>query len=370
MSYLVSKGRFYRFLNADFERALRVEFADYMRWAAEQIESLEFGADVREVSFDGEAFQLGFDRRAPVRARHLVVGTGGAPAVPSWAEKHLGGVCFHSGGYMRSDLSLAGQRVLIVGGGQSGAEVFLHVCSGQRGEPSSVTWVSRRPNLDPLDETAFANEYFTPEYVNAFHQLPHARRASLVESQKLAGDGASPHSLREISQLLYERDFLSGERMAYRIRTQRDVRAMSRVSGAFRVEMLNRFDERNEVVVADVVILATGYQSSLPSCFGELSNRFARDRSGQLELSHDYRARWDGPEQNRIYVQNGGRYSHGIADPQLSLAAHRAAVIVNSLLDRPVYRTEVEPTPVQWSSTLGEQLPASPLPRARWRESS
>src|SRR5262245_24810087 len=56
LSYLVQKGRFYRFLNAEFSRVRRVEFADYMRWVAEQIPNLEFGAEVRDVAFDGDAF--------------------------------------------------------------------------------------------------------------------------------------------------------------------------------------------------------------------------------------------------------------------------------------------------------------------------
>jgi lysine N6-hydroxylase len=366
LSYLVEKGRFYRFLNADFSRAMRMEFADYMRWASEQLPSLEFGAQVREVAFEDDNFVLRFDNRKSAHARHLVIGTGARPMVPAWAERHLGGVCFHSGGYMRNDMSMTGQRVLVVGGGQSGAEVFLDVCTASRGEPSSVTWVSRRPNLDPLDETAFANEYFTPQYVNAFHALPQARRAALVESHKLAGDGASPHSLREASQFLYEQDFLRSERLNYRIRTYRDVRAMSREHGAFRVEMYNAFDQQHETAVADVVILATGYRSALPECMGALGDQLERDRDGYLTLSPDYRARWSGSDQHRIYVQNGGRYSHGIADPQLSLAAHRSAVIVNSVMDRDVYRTHVAPTPVQWQSAHSEQPDLHRRGHSRW----
>lgn len=365
LAYLVEKGRFYRFLNADFSRAMRVEFADYMRWASEQLPELEFGAGVREVTHDADGFTLHFDQREPVRARQLVIGTGARPNVPSWAERHLGGVCFHSGGYMRSDLGMSGQRVLVVGGGQSGAEVFLDVCSGARGEPSNVTWVSRRPNLDPLDETTFANEYFTPQYVGAFHALPQTRRAALVESQKLAGDGASPHSLRDVSQFLYEQDFLCSQRLTYRIRTYRDVRSMTREHGAFRVEMYNAFDQQHETVVADVVILATGYRSGLPDCMAALGEQLERDRDGHLCLTTDYRARLPGYEQHRIYVQNGGRYSHGIADPQLSLAAHRSAVIVNSLLRREVYRTEVEPAPVEWQSAGPDA--SEPLKRERAR---
>jgi hypothetical protein len=52
------------------------------------------------------------------------------------------------------------------------------------------------------------------------------------------------------------------------------------------------------------------------------------------------------------------------------LAAHRSAVIVNSLLGRRVYATEVEPTPVQWSSAQSEPALRPPIARARWRDSS
>lgn len=351
LAYLVDKGRFYRFMNAEFSRVRRAEFADYMRWAAERIPNLTFGAHVQDVSFDGRAFQLEIGRREPVRARDLVIATGVAPNIPTWAQRHQSGVCLHSGNYVRSDLSLAGQRVLVIGGGQSGAEIFVDIASGARGAPAQLTWVSRRANLEPLDETAFVNEYFTPDYVRQYHRLSEARRGAIVESQKLAGDGVSPETLRELSQLLYEVDFLNDGRRPYRILPYRDVRAMHRADGAFRVEMHNGFDQASETVHADVVILATGYASALPACLGSISSMIARGVKGHLKLHEDYVAAWSGPDGNRIYVQNGGRYSHGIADPQLSLAAWRAAVIANSLLGRTVYRTDSARTPLQWQSS-------------------
>lgn len=45
---------------------------------------------------------------------------------------------------------------------------------------------------------------------------------------------------------------------------------------------------------------------------------------------------------NRIYVQNGARRSHGVAYPNLSLAAWHSAVIINSLLDREHYSFKEE----------------------------
>jgi lysine N6-hydroxylase len=55
------------------------------------------------------------------------------------------------------------------------------------------------------------------------------------------------------------------------------------------------------------------------------------------EVGADYRLHWDGPDANRIYVQNLARRSHGIADPNLGLVAWRSAVIINSLIDREHY---------------------------------
>jgi lysine N6-hydroxylase len=45
---------------------------------------------------------------------------------------------------------------------------------------------------------------------------------------------------------------------------------------------------------------------------------------------------------------NAGRYSHGIAEPQLSLMAWRAARVVNALLGRRVYQAEDGPGLIDW----------------------
>jgi lysine N6-hydroxylase len=50
----------------------------------------------------------------------------------------------------------------------------------------------------------------------------------------------------------------------------------------------------------------------------------------------------------RIYAQNMGVYTHGIADPNLSLTAWRSAQIVNSLTGREVYRTKGSQSTIQW----------------------
>lgn len=351
LSYIVQKGRFYRFVNAEFSRVRRVEFADYLRWVAGQVHSVRFGAEVVDVAPTDAGFQVSFSNKEPVLAKHLAVATGLLPHVPAWARDHVSGHCFHTHGYQNSELSVEGKRVAVVGGGQSGAEVLLQLLNGVRGRASEVSWVSRRPGLDPLDETAFTNEYFTPDYVKHFHRLPEERRRAIAYSQKLTGDGVSPETLRDLSQYLYEHDFLKPAESRYRIMTNREVRTMARRAGGYELTLRNAFNQVDESLNADVVILATGYRYSLPVCLQPLSGRLETDSEGHMRLDEDYTARWDGPQGHRIYMINAGRHSHGIPDSQLSLAAWRSAVIINSLCDREVYAVEPCAAPLEWVDT-------------------
>ena len=354
LSYLVAKGRFYRFVNADFSRVRRAEFADYLRWVADQLPSLSFSHEVREVIHDEDGFVISFADGKKARSRHLVVATGLAPHVPPWARWHLGQDCVHSHAYLEAPLHVEGRRVLVVGGGQSGAEIFLDLLSGRRGSAAEVSWVTRRQNLEPLDETPFTNEYFTPDYVRTFRRLPADKRRALVDAQKLTGDGISPETLRSLSQALYECDFLGASCVSHRILPYREVRLLRREHGVFHAVMHNGLSQTEEHLSADVVVLATGYQSALPGCMEPLGSQVARDPDNQLILAEDYSIAWDGAPSHRIYMQNAGRHSHGVADAQLSLAAWRSAVIVNSLLESEIYPTAPCASPVRWCGSGDE----------------
>ena len=349
LSYLVSKGKLYRFINADFPRVKRVEFADYLRWVAESLPNLKFEQDIREVVFDQGGFVLYSNNGHHLRCRNVVVATGLVPDVPPWAEGHIGQCLVHCHTYTNTNISFKNQNIVIIGGGQSGAEVFLDLITGGKGDVKQVTWISRRPGLDPLDETAFTNEYFTPDYVRHFHRLPHSLKPAIVSAQKLTGDGVSPITLQELSQYLYEHDCLGSQGCSYRIMTHRDVRMVKKEKNKFQLQMHNGFTHREETVTTDLIILATGYRYIFPSFLKPIADRMARDEEGYPLLAEDYSAAFDGPPSCRIYMQNAGRNSHGIADAQLSLAAWRSAVIINSLLGREVYNTNACPSPLQWA---------------------
>ncbi len=65
--------------------------------------------------------------------------------------------------------------------------------------------VSRRNNFNALDEAAFADEYFTPEYISGFSGLEEDIRHQLLDEQKMTSDGITADSLLTIYRELYHR---------------------------------------------------------------------------------------------------------------------------------------------------------------------
>jgi len=142
LSYLVAHKRFYHFMNADFDATPRKEFAKYLAWTADGLRNLQFSSSVREVSFSRNQFDICTDA-ATYGSRHISLGIGLQLSIPKFADGLLGSRCFHSAQATQSLANGTAGRVVVIGGGQSGAEIVLHLLSRVR-PPMQITWVSRR----------------------------------------------------------------------------------------------------------------------------------------------------------------------------------------------------------------------------------
>lgn len=353
LNYLVSHRRFYRFLNAELGTVSRAEFSDYLRWVGKRLANVELGSTVREVDLDARGFRLHTDA-GQYRARHLCLGTGKAPWLPAFAETHRGPQCLHAAEIANAIRDFGGRRVIIVGGGQSGADIFLNALRGHWGQPRELHWLSRRRNFEPLDETAFTNEYFTPDYTRGFHGLPREVREGEVAAQKLASDGITPAALQAIYRELYHRFDVLGEPRWARLLPHRSAVDLHRHGLGFQLTSEHGLSGEREAFTADVVIFATGFQSRLPACLAPLAERLVVDACGELVLGPHFDVAWDGPANHRLYAVNAGRHSHGIAEPQLSLMAWRSATILNHVAEREVFDLADSEGPITWQP-LAEQ---------------
>ncbi|MFK3697269.1 lysine N(6)-hydroxylase/L-ornithine N(5)-oxygenase family protein [Serratia bockelmannii] len=351
LNYLVKNRKFYRFLTTEQRTASREEFADYLTWAAAGMGSLAFNQDVQRVEFDDRQRQFVVTTSNKVfHARHVSIGIGKKIKLPDCVTTQSDR-CFHASEMMLRNPDLTGKRVAILGGGQSGADLFLNIFKGEWGQPEQLDWISRRNNYNALDEAAFANEYFTPDYVESFYSLDSAAKRHMLAEQKMTSDGITSESLLAIYRAMYHRFDVLREKLWVRLLPSRSLTAVKHtLDNAYQLETRHHLDHGEEAFKADVVIFATGYQSATPEFLEPLAHRLLTTAEGEYRIAPDFTFEWEGPAENCLFAMNASMHNHGIADPQLSLMAWRSARILNRALDHKPFDLGTTPTAIQWRS--------------------
>ncbi|MCA1395691.1 SidA/IucD/PvdA family monooxygenase [Bradyrhizobium sp. BRP56] len=353
LAYLHDKKRLYQAIVRGLASVTRSEFEDYLRWAAAKLANIQFGEHVSAVELRGEVFKIITNCRNYQTAT-IVLGVGRVPYVPEWGRNAPPNEVFHGSTLLLRRRELSGKRVVVVGGGQSGAEIFLHLLSGACGRLGALTWVTRRASIFALEDSPFVNEWFFPQHGDWFFDQSEAARKQILERQSLASDGVNCSTLRAIYNALYDREVHRRSYPAhvkiYVDTTAEDLRGMS----PFRLGLRQRKTGTRSQHVADIVVLATGYRTEIPSFLEPIAGRFkvlnAPGGSQEIVVDKEFSARFDGPEKCRLYVQNGARLQHGIADTNLSLVPWRASLILNSIIGRVAYNCGPGTGVIEWSS--------------------
>ncbi|MGP3948148.1 lysine N(6)-hydroxylase/L-ornithine N(5)-oxygenase family protein [Streptomyces sp. 7N604] len=348
LAYLHAQGRVYHFLNAQFSAVPRQEFRNYLAWACARNDNIVFGEEVREIGFDG-VFRVRTDRRT-VTADNVVLGIGSRPFVPPQGRDWLGPTQYHVSEFMEKARDLGGKRIVVIGGGQSGAEAFLDLVSRPGAElPRRVSWVSRRRNYFPIDDSPFTNDFYTPSHSDYFSGLPRDARRAFNDQQILSSDGISEETLRSIYQRLYVHRFVEGLPDLVGLYPNREVTEVTRGIGGTWDIATQHNDQPGEVEhhEADVVVWATGFRSAPTDFLAPIAGRLERE-DGELRVDQDFAVQWDGPPGRDIFVQNAARQQRGLADPNLSLNAWRSQRIADRL--RGVRSDDQLASFIEWST--------------------
>ncbi|MCX4783108.1 lysine N(6)-hydroxylase/L-ornithine N(5)-oxygenase family protein [Streptomyces sp. NBC_01264] len=356
LSYLHDQGRVYHFLNAQFADIPRLEFRNYLAWASQRNPNVVFGETVQEVGFD-EVFTLRTDRRT-VTAENIVVGVGNKPWIPPQGTP--GATQFHVNDYVEAARNLGGKRVVVVGGGQSGAEAFLDLISRSGNElPRRVSWISRRRNYFPIDDSPFTNDYYMPSHSDYFYGLRPEARATFNAQHVLSSDGISESTLRDVYQAVYVHRFVEGNTDLVGLHPNRDVVGVEENPvGGWDLTVRHNDDPGApaEHFDADVIVWATGFRPAGMDFLAPIADRLERD-GDELRIDEDFAVRWDGPDDRNIFVQNAARGQRGLADPNLSLNAWRSQRIADRLCG--VRTDEQLASFIEWSAK-------TPEPSAAW----
>ena len=346
MNYLVTTGRLFALLNAQFDTIPRVEYVRYLSWAAEQIDDIHYGVGVESISTSGEGFTV-YSGGAPVAcAEHLVIGVGTRAVRPPWLDALPAERAFIADdlglriGAMSADLAVP---VAVVGGGQTGLECVLKLMSTGF---TDIRWLGRRQWFQTIDDSPVANEFYRPAHQRFLQELSRPTRRLLVEEQEPTGDAATPGALRLLYQANYDR-MLELDRFPATLYPGRDV-VSAELARDELVLGCSTASGREEHRVGYAVI-AVGRENAAVPFDDDLHERVEVNDHGEMLIEPDYSLRWKGMNGHRIYVLNRARFSHGLPDVNLTLLPVRAATVINSLAGREVFPVRDELCPIRWS---------------------
>lgn len=205
LSYLHERGRLVSFVNQKDFFPTRLEYHDYLEWAAAKFSGMvTYGTEVvgaapvqdgdEVCAFDVTAREVATGRATTLRTRNLVVATGLVPRMPAGIT--TSDRIWHSSELLHRLAGLDGRepgRFAVVGAGQSAAEVVAHVHSAFPG--AEVTGVIPQYGYSPADDSPFANQVFDPDAVDDFYRSPprgEGQVLRLPRQHQLRGRGPGP----------------------------------------------------------------------------------------------------------------------------------------------------------------------------------
>lgn len=344
LNYLKQHGRLFKFYFLEKLHIPRQEYNHYCQWVSQQLSRIQYQSQVSAVypvkdGFAVEVQQAG--QRQTYHARALVLGTGTVPGLPDCLKafsRDYPQHCFHSADFMQKGGQIQSGRVVVLGAGQSAAEVFQSLFARQlnaQGQAQyQIDWLTRASGFFPMEYSALGLEHFTPDYTRYFYQLPQALKDQLVPNQGLFYKGISFGTIAAIYEQLYHRT-IAGQSKHVTLSGLSELVQASRQDNRFVLTFKQQQQQQYFEVIADYVISATGYQHRLPDFMRGLDEVLQRDKQGRLQISADYEVAHQA--QGRIFVQNAELHTHGIGTPDLGLGAWRAATIINQLLEQPAY---------------------------------
>lgn len=346
LNYLVSTGRLFALLHAQYDFMPRREYMNYLTWASAQIDNIHYGVTIDRISLADDGFVVHSGDRPMARSEHLVVGVGTRPSMPAGFEGLPGDRAF-----LADDLLLrigdlarnAGAPIAVVGGGQTGLECVLSLLHAGM---TDILWLGRRQWFQTMDDSPAANEFYRPAHQRFLQNLPRAMRRRLVTEQKLTNDATTPGALRVLYQANYDRMLELG-RFPASLLPGREV-----TSGEMSGDQLllncstNQGIERHPV---QHMVIATGRETVDVPFDADLRARIETDEDGEMIVDRDYSVRWTGRNGHRIYALNRGRMSHGIPDANLTLLPVRSAIVLNSMFGRELLEINDDLSPISWS---------------------
>jgi L-ornithine N5-oxygenase len=350
LQYLHEMDRLADFVELRSFAPVRVEYADYLAWAAGKLAGrIDYGTRVTQITP-----QIGADgcvrdfvvhtsgsRAAPSPryiARNVILGLGGRPSLPAAAgqlDLNEGDGCHTAD--LRSFLDnhlpdkTGAHRFAVVGAGQSAIEATLHLLSAYSN--ADVAIISRGHLFKSVEENAYVNRLFSQDGADQFFGFEPAHREHVLDELRLANcSGAERELIDELYAMAYHERLVNRDRVALyahcEIAGARRQRSPRRVC----LDLTDHARRTSHALEMDAVIFATGYEiGGNFELLDPLKPFLTLDRNKVPIRGADYRLVGDDRLKAGVYVHTlpDGRF--GLSEGNITNLGPRSQIILASL---------------------------------------
>ena len=344
LNYLRHQQRLYKFYFLEQPHIPRCEYNHYCQWVAEQLDCIEYQSRVLMIEPQSVGFKVHVESQGIQQSylcRHLLIGSGNVPYLPECLAKiqqQQPQKCLHSAQYMtHADTDLHGD-VVVIGSGQSAAEIFIDLFDEQQNTANhlfDLHWFTRSQGFFPMEYAPLGLEHFSPDYAQHFYDLPAEKKQQQLQQQALLYKGISAKTIREIYQKLYHHS-IAGQSLQTHLHSQCDLQNAEILdTQKIRLHFQHRATAQSFHLDCDFLVAATGYFTPDFGFMQLLKPYIEFDHKQRWQITEDYRVVHH--LNGHIFVQNQEMHSHGVGAPDLGLGAYRAATIINQLAERQIY---------------------------------
>lgn len=346
LNYLHTHGWLHDFNNLRQVYPSRQQYSDYLAWVCRELgDVVRFGDKVvaLEPVFEGEivaavrvvAESTANGSRRTAVTKNVVVATGGVPHVPPGMALRPDGRAFHASQYLSGIRRACPDRdhpyrIVVVGSGQTGAEVFTHLVSTY--PKARISGTLRKFGYQLQDDSPFAWDLYYSKVVDYFFSQPPERRSHAIDEHLGTNYGAvSWRVLERMYDLLWE-DRISGTRRLdvlpnLELREVRD--GGQSVTATFTTAKDGPIE-----IQCDALVLATGYERRPPALLEGLKRHLEHDAQGRLMADRQYRVQTGPNFAAGVYLQGFCEHTHGVGDANLPIIPTRSAELAATLMHR------------------------------------
>lgn len=342
VAYLHDRGRLVDFINHKTLFPTRVEFHDYLSWAAARFEDVvDYDVEVIEVrpvtsgGQIGELDVIGMTaqgrQQLEWRTRNVVIATGITPSMPSGVKRS--DRVIHSNDLLevvnRGDHADP-RSVVVIGAGQSAAEVAAYLYS--RFDRATIYTIYERYGYSPSDDSPFANQVFDPAAVDMFYHAPAQVQQKFYDYHSNTNYSVvDPELIDELYRITY-REKVTGQQRLEILRMSR-VQQLTPTDDGARLLVESGLDGSVRELAADLVVCATGYDAmDTTGLLTGVRELCPRDADGRLGVARNYRIRTSDDMLAGLYLEGGTEHTHGLSSSLLSNVSVRAGEILDAIV--------------------------------------